>query len=103
MEQCHKDRLVKLDFQPFEQLGLHLYIVGSMSCSSSYANDACFFGWVDTLNDLNSKENNSFFEEFDPKDPITVKGFIAWLKSNPVWVVTNKTIRYKEEFLAKYF
>ena len=37
-----------------------------------------------------------------PIDAVTVKGFIAWLKSCPVWLVISKSIEFECEILANY-
>ena len=100
MEKCYKDRMVELKFQPFQHLGLQLYVVGSLSCSSSYANDACFSNWTEKTTEAQTHLNNSYIEEFDPADPITVQGFISWLKACPVWLVTSSLIKYKQEFMT---
>ena len=39
------ERLVELPVQPFLGLGLRMYILGSLSCVATYANDAQFNGW----------------------------------------------------------
>ena len=86
---CFKDRLVELSWQPFLHLGLRLYVVGSLSCASSYANDAVFSGWNKKTNPHNDQNNASMFEH-DPEYTIFVKAFIKWLESCPIWMVAKK-------------
>ena len=102
MEKCFQDRLVKLRVQPFKKIGITLYIVGSLSCTASYANDAEFSGWGKRKR---SREvlNNCFLWESDPIDVETVKGFVKWLKSCPIWLMALQRITYEEEMLCKYF
>ena len=104
MPKCFKDRMVKLKFQPFKKIGITLYMVGSLSCAATYANDAEFSGWETKKRKRDSTiSNNCFLWESAPLDTKTVQGFVKWLKSCPVWLYTSAQIKYQEEMLCKYF
>ena len=99
----YRERLVKLSFQPFLHIGLHLYLMGSLNCAATYSNDADFKGWNDHYDRTTNNLNNCFIREYAVLDEKTVKGFSAWLQCCPVWIIVSAKIKYGEEFLTKYF
>ena len=105
-EKCFRDRLVllSLSVQPFEHssLGNHVYLMGSLCCAAGYANDAHFSEWGKIKTNKENNLNNSFLEESIPIDAVTVQGFIAWLKSCPVWLIITKSIKFGCEILTNY-
>ena len=107
-----RERLVVLPFQPFLNIGIELYILGSQSSVATYSNDAKFTGWNEECKETihSSKktkhiQNNCFIWCSKPADPETIGGLIAWLKSCPVWIMVKKNskIRFGEELLTDYF
>ena len=90
--------------QPFEHLGIRVYILASQSCASSYSNDTTFQGW-DKLPKSNPKiKNNCYLWCSKPINAETVEGYSNWLKSCPVWpwVVASSIITFGEEMLTEY-
>ena len=98
-----KERLFLVPVQPFKHVGIELYILGSLSCASTYSNDAQFNGWEDESRKKSHCENNCRFWCSTPIDEQTIGGVINWLKSCPVWIESSKRIVLGEEFLTGYF
>ena len=103
LEKCFQVRLVKLSFQPFEKIGLHIYVLGSLSSCATYSNDADFCDWGEKSNSNATNNNNCFIFTSFPLDPDTVEGVLKWVESVPVWIETCRRIKFAEEFLTTYY
>ena len=106
LEKEVRERLVILPFQPFLDIGIELYVLGSLSCAATYSNDAEVHGWGEECKKAETSDNNCFMWCSKPADPNTIGGLLAWLKSCPrcgLWSKKHSKIYFGEELLTDYF
>ena len=96
-----KCRFIAPLFQPFLSKHLKLYLAGSLSCASTYCNDATFKGLTNTR-----IKNNCVFEqrEFTGNKglELEVEAFGEFIKEPFEFVCTEAEIGKKKEFLVQY-
>jgi hypothetical protein len=103
MEKEYSERLVLLPCQPFLDIGIKLYVLGSLSCVATYSNDVNFNGWNKGPKKESSLQNNCRIFGSQPLDSQTIGGLIAWIDSCPIWIESTKSIKFSEKLLTQYF